>query len=100
MTELSIESFTHTLLGDVNIASERLQREDTPAHRRELVRATFAAIEGLQWQLKQDILLHPGVPLSHLEYAAMAEETYSVDHRGDVNVGPRFLPITTAIHPA
>ena len=57
----------------------------------------LAAIEGLHWKLKQDVLQHGQAKLSPFEYAAMMEESYSVDERGNVNTYPRFLPLTTAI---
>lgn len=91
------KSFTHTLVGDVIAAQKRVKKSDTPTHRRELVRSVFAAIEGLHWQLKQDVLGHPKANLSHFERAAMVEESYSVTERGDVISVPRFLPLTTAI---
>lgn len=98
MTEISRnDSFTHILVNDVIAAQKRVQRKDTANHRRELVRAAFAAIEGLHWQLKRDVLAHGLSNLSAHEYAAMVEETYSVDDRGNVNTFPRFLPLTTAI---
>lgn len=97
MTEISGDSFTHILVHDVIAAEKRMREEDTPAHRRDLVRAAFAAIEGLHWQLKRDVLKHAAAGLSPHEYAAMVEESYSVDERGNVNVIGRFLPLTTAI---
>jgi hypothetical protein len=91
------DSFTHILVDDVVAAQKRLKRRDTPNHRRELIRAAFAAIEGLHWQLKRDVLAHSRGKLSPHEYAAMIEQTYSVDDRGNVNVSPRFLPLATAV---
>jgi hypothetical protein len=97
MTELTRDSFTHVLVGDVKAAEKRRRDTDNQTHRRELVRAVFAAIEGLHWQLKNDVLRQGSSELSHLEYAAMLEESYSVDERGNVNAFPRYLPLTTAI---
>jgi uncharacterized membrane protein YecN with MAPEG domain len=97
VTEISDDSFTHILVNDVRDAEKRLQENDTPGNRRDLVRAAFAAIEGLHWQLKRDVLKNGLGKLTAHEYAAMAEESYSVDDRGNVSSIPRFLPITTAI---
>ena len=47
--------------------------------------------------LKREALTHPLANLSHHEYAALAEEACSVSDRGDVNVFPRYIPLTTAI---
>jgi hypothetical protein len=93
------QTFTHILVHDV-VSARRVQEHDTPTHRRELVRAVFAAVEGLHWQLKQDVANHrhviPGGLTAH-EQAAMVEETYLVDEQGRVSVVPRFLPLATAI---
>src|SRR5262249_28488275 len=97
MTELTDDSFTHILVHDVIAAETRMRENDNQTHRRELVRSVFAAIEGLHWQLKRDVLEHAAGDLSPHEYAAMVEETYSVDDRGNVNIASRFLPLTTAI---
>jgi hypothetical protein len=98
VTDLSRnDSFTHILVHDVIASQKRFRRRDTPNHRRELIRAVFAAIEGLHWQLKRDVLSHNRTKLSPHEYAAMVEQTYSVDDRGNVNVTPRFLPLVTAV---
>ena len=97
--EFRQDSFTHVLIGDVVAARQRLETQDTKTHRRELIRTIFAAIEGLHWQLKQDVLRHAKAvtKLTAHEYAALMEETYSVDDRGNVRSQPRFLPISTAI---
>jgi hypothetical protein len=91
------KSFTHVIVGDVIRAHQRLTETDRPGHRRDLVRAVFAAIEGLHWQLKEDVLGHPSLKMSVHERAAMAEETYLVDDKGKVRVVPRFLPLPHAI---
>jgi hypothetical protein len=97
MTENFQESFTRVLLGDVRAAEERMRENDTQMHRRDLVRAAFAAIEGLHWRLKQNVLRQGKPKLSPFEYAAMIEQSYSVDERGNVSTFPRFLPLPPAI---
>ena len=78
MTNDIPQTFTHVLVHDVLFAEQRVQESDTPTHRRELVRAVFAAIEGLHWRLKRDVATHrhviPGGLTAH-EQAAMAEES-------------------------
>jgi hypothetical protein len=93
------ESFTHIVVRDVVSAQGRLQQNDTPTHRRELVKAVFSAIEGLNWRLKASILEHASrhVELNPHEHAAMMEQTYSIDDRGNVSASPRFLPLTSTI---
>jgi hypothetical protein len=97
VTEIRDDSFTHILVNDVMDAQKRLQERDTPGHRRDLVRAAFAAIEGLHWQLKRDVLKNATEHISTHEHAAMIEESYTVDDAGNVNPIPRFLPLTAAI---
>ena len=93
------DSFTHVLVGDVVAANKRLEALDNPTHRRELIRTTFSAIEGLHWQLKQDVLLHTkaATRLTPHEHAALMEEAYTVDEKGTVRAQPRFLPLPAAI---
>lgn len=99
MLELTEQSFNHALVDDVTVAHDRLEKLDTPGHRRELIRTVFTAIEGLHWRLKQDVFRHAdwATQLTAHEQAAMREETYSVDDRGNIHSHPRFLPLTTSI---
>jgi hypothetical protein len=94
---LTPTTFTHTLVGDVIAAQERVKNEDTQTHRRDLVRTVFAAIEGLQWRLRQDVLAYSKPYLTPHEHAALAEEAYNVDERGNVNVAARFLPLSASV---
>ena len=47
--------FTSVLIQDVAAANKRVEDADSPTHRRELVRSVFAAIEGLNWDLKRGL---------------------------------------------
>lgn len=94
------ESFTHLLVADVTDAGLRLDSEPSAMNRRHLIRAIFSAIEGLRWQLKQDVISHTSslrMQLSPHEHAALAEETYQVDDRGKITVQPRFLPLKSSL---
>lgn len=93
------DTFSHILLGDVVAAVDRLEGDRSQTHRRELVRSIFAAVEGLHWQLKSDVLKHAEVVagLTIHERAALLEEAYTVDDRGVVRVQPRFMPLLSAI---
>ena len=46
-------TFVRILLGDVSEAHARLQANDTQTARRDLIRALFAAIEGMAWLYRQ-----------------------------------------------
>lgn len=98
-SEFRQDSYFHILIGDVVAAKERLQINDSPTHRRELIRTIFAAIEGLHWRLKQDVLSRGSRSrlLSPHEHAALQEETYNVDERGGVRSSPRFIPLVSSI---
>jgi hypothetical protein len=87
------------LAEDVEAAKARLKEKDTPTHRREVVRSTFSAIEGFTWQMKQCILFHAKrfSDLSIHEEAALLEESYAVDDRGEVTTYPRYLSPPVAI---
>jgi hypothetical protein len=85
------------LVGDIAKAQARLQESDTQTDRRALVRAIFAAIEGLHWRLKKNVMEHSTGLLTFHEHAALAEEAYSVDQKGHVSSIPRFLPLVTSI---
>jgi hypothetical protein len=89
--------FPGVLVNDVLVAIKRLHEVDDPTHRRELVRTISASIEGLHWQLKNDLLENCRDKLSILEQAAMQEETFFVDGHGEVHSQPRYLPLTDAI---
>ena len=97
MTKFRNDTFTHILVGDVVQSQARLSGDDSQFHRRDLIRATFAAIEGLHWRLKQNVLNNSRRILSAHEYAAMMEESYSVNKRGEVESMPRFVPLTASI---
>lgn len=83
MTDSRFVPFTN--VEDVIASCNRMEKEDTPAHRRDLVRAISFGIEGLEWSLRRGVLKHSKSLTSH-EAAALAEESYKVDDRGNVNV--------------
>lgn len=93
------DSFTHVLIGDVTAVQERLHQSDTQSHRRDLIRTVSSALEGLLWQLRQNVLRYAtaSTRLSPHEFAALNEETYLVDDRGQVRTQARYLPLPSAI---
>jgi hypothetical protein len=98
MAELSPREFTKVLVENALEASRRLLKADTPTHRRELVRTMFSGIEGLVWQLKQDILKNfAATGLSRYEHAAMLEKACAVDEHGVVHVVSRSVPLANGI---
>jgi hypothetical protein len=98
MTELSPHEFTKVLVEDALQALRRLMQDDTPTHRRELARTMFASIEGLVWQLKQDVLKNSATSgLNLYEHAAMLERTYTVDEHGVVHELSGSVPFTNGL---
>lgn len=97
MTEVSNNTFTHMLVGDVERAHRRLFEEDSQSNRREYVRTVFAAIEGLHWRLRGHVLEASAHLISAHECAAMSQETYAVDDKGNVRVLPRYLSLPSSI---
>ena len=83
-TEL-VPDFLYTLLDDVYSAFQALQESPPDYHRRNFVRAVFAAIEGVCSDLKRRCLakLEAKPTLySQAEQAILREETYYLNHRG------------------
>ncbi len=99
MSENLPKTFTHTLVGDVIAAQAKLHDNNVEAARRNFIRATFAAIEGLNWQLRQGLASthkwHPN--LGHHEVSALLEETYVVNERGEIVAQSRFIPLSSSI---
>lgn len=93
------ETLTHQLIGDQVTVVERLECDDTQSNRRELIRTTFSAIEGLIWNLKQTIVTSKSTlhKMTIHEQAALLEESYILDERGRVRVQPRFLPLAASL---
>ncbi len=97
MPEAERDAFTNALTADVNSAWERVVNSANATYRREFIRSVSAAIEGLHWQLKDDLLKRSWYRLSVHEQAAMLEESFSINDRGIVSVQPRFLPLSIAV---
>ncbi|MDE2385139.1 MAG: hypothetical protein KGO53_11025 [Alphaproteobacteria bacterium] len=97
MEEIEIEDFVGVLIGDVNKCHKILIENDTQANRRNLVRAVFAAIEGLSWRVRTDLARQQQRNLHYLELAAMREETYSVSPSGKLQVSQKFLPLQASL---
>ena len=93
------KTFTHTLVGDVVTAETRWRDGNVEVVRRDLIRAVFAAVEGLNWQLRQGLVAtHSNhLSLNHHEVAALLDETYAVNERGEISPQPRFIPLSSAI---
>lgn len=76
-----------TLLDDIRLTLDG----DTPHGRRAAVRAMFAAVEGILWSLKRDLLADGEFKLSQAQIALLREEQYQV--AGDGSAETRKLLI-------
>lgn len=81
------------LEADVDAALAEGRREDTPYAQRALVRAHFAAVEGLSFQLRQVTIatLQGTSLLTPIELALLKEETYSINEAGRPRASEKFL---------
>lgn len=93
------DPFLRQLVGDVILASERLATEDVQSNRRDLIRATFAAIEGATWTMREHVRQVAAVTgdLSATADLALRELTFHVDEKGRVIEQVRFLTLPTVI---
>ena len=92
-------AIARTLVQDRDAAFQRALRDKSDSSTRELIRATFVAIEGMLWQLKMNVLQDPEkvAKLTIHEQAALLEESYMVNEQGAVRAQPRFLPTLASI---
>ncbi|MGE3771159.1 MAG: hypothetical protein AB7G06_09445 [Bdellovibrionales bacterium] len=93
------DSFIHVIVGDVVNTQKRLKRSKSSTIKRDLVRATFAAIEGSLFILKNGLKTYieafkPRTP--HL-LSVLDEETWFVNDKGDISKAKKFVPITNQI---
>jgi hypothetical protein len=91
--------FVALLIGDVAAAREQLVRIDTAASRRNLVRTTLAAIEGLVWTLKEAVHASTDAlgELTPLASMALRERSYIVAENGDIIEQIRFITLRAMI---
>lgn len=90
--------FLRLLTEDVLTATNRKFNSDTQTNRRELVRSTFAAIEGLIWDYRKSVISAArelGL-LTVDEGAALTERTVQIGQNGKLSKQDRFIPMLSA----
>jgi hypothetical protein len=92
-------AFMALLIEDVIAARERLTTSHTETARRDVVRASLAAIEGMTWVAREHVrtalaALEQLTPVADL---AMRELSYSVSENGQPIEQVRVLPLLTAV---
>jgi hypothetical protein len=91
--------FMSSLIEDVIAARRRLNTADNQSTRRDVVRNSFAAIEGMAWLARE----HVRLALAELEQLtpvadlAMRELSYSVSSQGKPVEQVRWLPLVSAV---
>lgn len=87
------------LIGDVIAARERLNMADTQTARRDVVRASLAAIEGEVWLARDHVrdTLRGFDELSPLANLALSEQAYVVTENGKLLEQTRSVPLPTAV---
>lgn len=91
--------FIRLLIGDVIAARSRLAITDSQTARRDIVRASLAAMEGVTWTMRQHVAstvadLDALTPMADL---ALREASYNVTANGQIVEQPRWLALPTAI---
>ncbi|WP_374944979.1 hypothetical protein [Sphingomonas sp.] len=92
-------TFLRTLIEDVLTAGARGGADDSPAHRRDMIRTTFAAIEGSVWLYREHVrsvakTMDVLTPFADL---ARRERTFNVSERGAIIEQVRYVTLPTII---
>lgn len=92
-------AFMALLIEDVMAARERLTISHTQTARRDVVRASLAAIEGMIWVAREHVrtVLAELEQLTPVADLAMRELTYTVSEHGRPIEHARGLPVLTSI---
>ena len=99
MTADRTQSFMAILLTDVSLAIERHEQEASQATKRDLVRVSFAAIEGIAWAFREHVVEWARMvdELSSDEDGALAEVIYAVDGQGKISSQRRYVALVPMI---
>lgn len=87
------------LIDDVMAARERLNSADTQSARRDVVRTSLAAMEGMMWMAREHVRdgLNTIDELTPIADLALREQTYIVSESGKLSVQSRSIPLPIAI---
>lgn len=95
----TVENFAAVLIQDVLAAREAVSVADTQVHRRNLVRSSLAAVEGIVWLCREHVRtaaeqIGELTPLADL---ALQERSYTVTHGGEVVEAVRYIALPASI---
>lgn len=93
------ESFLEILITDVARSMERHESSGTQSNKRDLVRTTFAAIEGATWVFREHVMqaAQDTYGLEPDEIIVLSETTYQVTERGIIRPQQKFIPLVNTI---
>lgn len=99
MAELHDQSFFLMLVSDVGAALSRNESADSQATRRDLIRTAFAAIEGLVWIFREQVVAaaQETYGLEDDEQEVLRERQLSVSEQGKISAQSKFLGLTPTI---
>lgn len=99
MAEARDNSFFLILFKDVDAALARHEKEDSQATRRDLIRTAFAAIEGLVWIFRVEIVdaAEATYGLEEGEKEVLQERQLSVSEQGKISAQTRFLGLIPTV---
>lgn len=99
MNDIENQEFTAILIEDVVRSIHQNNQNDCQSTRRDLVRTSFAAIEGCAWALRETVIdaANETYGLTEDENFAFAEAIYSVNDQGKISKQQRFLSLKASI---
>lgn len=99
MADYAKTSFAEMLVGDVLASMQRRSERDDQSSRRDLVRTSFAAIEGLAWVFREHVIevAQSTYGLDEPEVRALSEVSYHVNDKGKISQQPKFIPLVSQI---
>jgi hypothetical protein len=93
------ESFIQLLVEDVIVSRKRWNRNGTQQNSRDLIRTTFAAVEGLAWHYREHVVsvARDVGSITQEEEQALSEIGYIVNEQGKISKQVRFIPLIAMI---
>lgn len=87
------------LIEDVLAARKRVEAADTQTARRDTVRASLAAMEGMIWLAREHVrsVLATFEQLTPIADLALQEQVYTITDTGDLLIQSRSVPLPTAV---
>jgi hypothetical protein len=92
-------SFLSILITDVTASMERQSQDDSQQNRRDLIRAVFAAVEGIAWLYRAHVVsvARETGEVTSEEELALSEVSYQVTEQGKVTSRTRFISMPSLI---